>query len=262
MKHCCIIIDKNLASPIYSAYGYTHHNSTAAGNTSNLFTVIGEENRMHGNPPAIICTDVNADTDDITYVRDPLLATENWIGVGARASVWGGTDNASTCHATNSRLEGTRMHFVFIHPALARHIVKVHTHDDGTYATRGRIEVAFRFNGNTFVTRTAGKINPLHDQNPVPGSTTTAEWRAKVRTSIEGELHGNEDQLQNNQQQKDVDSVVACWVNIMEEGIIKATGMETHGNTLPRGRGSASIRWTMQQPTPQTRAIIATCMCE
>ena len=93
INHRLVVIDKNISVPVYTIYGYTggHHNSTAALNTSQLFGIAAEENRKQGNPPAIICTDLDADPEDLNYLRDQLLAADRWLDIGARASVWGAT---------------------------------------------------------------------------------------------------------------------------------------------------------------------------
>ena len=159
IKHCLVIVDKNISFPVYTIYGYTggHHNSIAALNTSQLFEIAVEENRLQGKPPAVICTDLNADPEDINFLRDQLLAADRWLDIGARASVWGGCDNQPTCHPTNNTLEGTRRDYIFMHPALARYIKEVKVVDDGTFATHARIEMIFQFDGSKIITRTSGK---------------------------------------------------------------------------------------------------------
>ena len=228
------------------AYGHVggNHDATAAINTSRIVDAILEENKAQGRP-AIISMDLNANPEDINSVATKLLGSERWIDVGARASLWGGTDIASTCNTIGPNT-GTRSYYIFVHPTPTGYIHQVRNHDDKTYATHARVEITFRLNGNQFPTRIAGKITPLHDMNP--NEDDGINWEKSDAIAIEGELQKEEHNLAALQYEGNMEGMYTAWVRVMEEGIILSACLENQGPAVPRGRGSPTTRWALQQP--------------
>ena len=66
--------------------------------------------------PTCILGDVNADPADIPSLLD-LLENEGWTDCGAKASIWGGTDNQHTCQAPNTT-KSTRRDYAFVNDLL------------------------------------------------------------------------------------------------------------------------------------------------
>ena len=165
--HCAVIIDTKVTFTFtfYVAYGYTggHGDPAQAKLTSNLVRAIDMENRSNGGGPAVLAIDLNANPTDIPHISERFMAKDHWTDAAGRASLWGGIDEQPTCNAPGAKAT-TRRAYIFAHPALARYISKVTTYNDGTFATRARVEVTFRFNGNKFLTRAATKITTIHYQ--------------------------------------------------------------------------------------------------
>ena len=262
VKHMGVVIDGYVSFTLYDAYGHVggHHDATVATNTSRIVDAIPKENKAQGKGPAIICMDRNANPVDTNAVAARLVGSERWIDVGARASLWGGVANAPTCN-TNGPNTGTGRDYTFVRPTLIAYIHQVQVHDDAIDATHARVEVTSRFNGNKFSTRTAGKITPLHAMNP--NDDDGNNWRKTVGNAIEGGLHKEEHNSAAHHFQCNIEAMFKTWVRVLEEVIILATGPEKEGPAVPRGRGSPTITWALQQPAlPQINVKTMTCVKE
>ena len=136
--------------------------------------------------PAVLAIDLNANPTDIPHISERLMAKYHWIDAAGRASLWGGIDEQPTCNAPGAKAT-TRRDYIFVHPALARYISKVTTYNDGMFATHARVEVTFRFNDNTFLTRATTKTTTIHYQGKEQYEDPK-ERRAKYHNAIEGHL--------------------------------------------------------------------------
>ena len=145
-----------------------------------------------------------------------------------------------------------------MHPALARYIKEVKVVDDGTFATHARIEMVFQFDGSKIITRASGKINPLHESCP-DKDLTAKQWRSKVRTSIEKELHTQEHNMVTHNVTENIDALTATWTGIMEQGLIQAAQDDGGTLRLPRGRGTSSIKWQSTQPAMPKDTVAVAC---
>ena len=239
VKHTGVVIRKYVSFIICNAYGHAggHHEATAAINTSRISGAMLEENKAQGNGPAIICTDHNAETDDTNAVVTKLLGAEIWIVAGARASPWGGVNNAPICNANGSKA-GARRDYICAHPALIGYINRVNVHDDATFATHARVELISLFNGNKFRTRTAGKITPLHDMNPQDDDGKN--WRPTVGSAIESKLQQAEHNLATLHREGNVEAGSWRKVSSLQPGLTKK-GRPYRGEEDHRRSNGSSI---------------------
>ena len=103
---------------VYCIYGFTgaHSNKCQAFKTARLGTAIKAELDAQVCGPTCIVGDVNADLADIHSLQS-LIIDLGWIGLGAKARIWGQPDNEFTCVTANTKVP-TRRDFVLANPEL------------------------------------------------------------------------------------------------------------------------------------------------
>lgn len=162
---CDVVVGKHVSFRFVLGYAHVgrHYHELAAKKTSNLVSAVFDEHMEKCGSPAVFAMDLNADPGNIPFIKETLLGTEKWTDIGACASIWDGTCAQPTC-ATAGRNPNTRKDYIFVHPLLLRYINEVKVQDDATFATHSNVEVVFRFNGDTFITRYAKKQNPASQE--------------------------------------------------------------------------------------------------
>ena len=210
------------------------------------------EHIAQGGGPCFFCIDLNADPEDIPFI-DYLLNTANWIDLGAKANLWGGISNETTCMAPNSN-KPTRRDFIFAHPDIIPAITNVTVAPPGTFAVHQTITVQF-----------ATAIQPIrvlkHKPLPTyahhrPDDQDDKEWRQTIAKNIAEEYKQNPKQ----EQQQNVDQRYNHFLRINLKGYEKARfGEDAKHSNHDRIHGKVNIAWeTTACTVPQPLQVLAT----
>ena len=113
------------------------------------------------------------------------------------------------------------------------------------HAREGRGQV--KFLGNTFITRTATKLTTIHEHDRTTDEDPK-DRRARFHLAIGSQLQTHEASLTRHHGAEDVDKVWGIWYKIFGEWLVDGPGIEEKGRKAQRGRGAATITWTVQRP--------------
>ena len=126
-------------------YGETGgaENASAAQRTDDIIDAVREELKEHKDSPQCILGDFNAGLEDIPTLVE-LVEQEGWVDCGARADIWGGQNNQTTCKAPNANRE-TRRDYVIAGPEFARLIKSIRVEKENeVYPNHWPIVVEFQ----------------------------------------------------------------------------------------------------------------------
>ena len=151
---------------IYCVYGYTGGNRCCreAAKTDAICEAIYNENMSQGNPPCLICGDINCNTSDLPFMRH-LLGPANFVDVGAQAASWCANPGANTCKATNTDT-ATRRDYMFAHPKVVPLLHRFTVGNDDELLVHFPLTLTLKVSDSLIRVLEADKCPPLDSMKP------------------------------------------------------------------------------------------------